>query len=60
MTGLALSMTVNGLHGTLILLAVLLFLIGAIVAWFVAPRAHWATVVAAGLCLWALAQLITG
>lgn len=60
MATLAVSFTVTGLHGWLILLAVILFAIAAVVAWFVAPRAHWATFVAAGLCLATLALLVSG
>jgi hypothetical protein len=56
---LAASFTVSGAHGVLILIAFLLFLIAAVVAWVIAPRAVWATFVAAGLALWALAQLWT-
>lgn len=60
MATLAVSFTVTGLHGWLILLAVILFAVAAVVAWFVAPRAHWATFVAAGLCLATLALLVAG
>ena len=60
MTGLAVSFTVSGLHGWLTLLAVIAFFVAAIVAWFVAPRMIWAAAVACGLCLWALAALVTG
>jgi hypothetical protein len=54
---LAASFTVSGAHGVLILLAFLLFLVAAVVAWVIAPRAVWATFVAAGLALFMLAQL---
>jgi hypothetical protein len=60
MATMAVSFTVSGLHGWLQLIAVILFFIAAIIAWFVAPRAHWATFIAAGLCLATLALLITG
>jgi hypothetical protein len=60
MNGLAVAFTVSGLHGWLILLAVLAFFVAAIVAWFVAPRMIWAAAVAGGLCLWALAALVAG
>jgi hypothetical protein len=60
METLAVSFAVSGLHGVLQLIAVLLFLIAAVVAWFVTPRAVWATFVAAGLCLVTLSMLITG
>jgi hypothetical protein len=59
MVDLATSVQVNGLHGVLLVLAVILFLIAAIVAWFVEPRARWATLVSAGLCLTALSFIIT-
>jgi hypothetical protein len=55
----AASFAVNGASGALTLIAVILFLIAAVITWFVTPRAYWATFVAAGLCLWALAALIT-
>ena len=51
------SVTATGAHGWLTLIAVILFGIAAVIAWFVPPRAHWATFVAAGLALWALADL---
>jgi hypothetical protein len=57
---LAASFTFNGLHGALLVIAVLLFLVAAIAAWFASPRTHWATLVAAGLCLATLALLVTG
>lgn len=57
---LAASFTVNGLHGTLILLAVILFAVAAIISWFVPPRVYWPTFVAAGLCLATLALLVSG
>jgi hypothetical protein len=60
MTTMAVSFTVSGLHGWLQLIAMILFFIAAIIAWFVSPRAHWATFIAAGLCLAALSMLITG
>lgn len=55
---LATSVTFSGLHGVLILLAVILFLIAAIIAWTGHPR--WAVAVSAGLCLFALAFLVSG
>ena len=57
---LAAGVQVNGLHGALLIIAVILFLIASIVAWFVTPRAYWATLTAAGLCLATLAMLVTG
>lgn len=57
---LAAGVQVNGLHGVLLILAVLLFLVAAIIAWFAAPRTYWATFVAAGLCLATLAMIVTG
>lgn len=41
MSGLASSFQVGGLHGVLLILAAILFLIGAVVAWFVVPRNVW-------------------
>ena len=55
---LATTVSVNGVSGVFDLIAAILFLISAIVAWFVAPRALWATFVAAGLCLWVLTGII--
>lgn len=57
---LASSFSVSGVHGFLILIAFLLFAVSAIIAWVVAPRAIWATFVAAGLALYMLALLFTG
>jgi hypothetical protein len=54
----AASFTVNGFQGVLYIIAFLLFLVAAIVAWFVEPRYLWASFVALGLALGALAQLI--
>jgi hypothetical protein len=56
---LAASVQVQGVHGVLLVLGALLFLVAAIIAWFVAPRTHWATFVAAGLCLLTLSFLVT-
>lgn len=56
----AASFQVSGLHGVLLLLAVILFFIAAVVAWFVEPRTRWATLVAAGLCLTALSFIVSG
>lgn len=39
------------------LVALILFIIGAIIAWAIQPRALWATVVAAGLAFGAFAFL---
>ena len=60
MTVLAATFTVSGAHGTLTLIAVILFAVAAVIAYFVPPRMYWATFIAAGLCLWALAALWTG
>lgn len=54
------SFTVSGAHGFLIVLAFLAFLIAAVIAWFVAPRAHWGVAVAGGLALYMLSLLFTG
>jgi hypothetical protein len=56
---LASGLAVNGAHGILILIAAILFAVAAIVAWVVAPRLIWASFVAAGLFLLAIAQLWT-
>lgn len=56
---LAAGVSVSGLHGVLILFAVILFAVAAIVSWFVQPRLIWATFVAAGLCLATFALLVT-
>jgi len=55
----ATSFQVNGLHGVLLIVAFLLFLVAGIIAWFIAPRTYWATFVAVGLCLVALSMLVT-
>lgn len=55
---LATTITVHGISGVFFILAAILFAISAIVAWFVAPRAVWATFVAAGLCLWVLTNIV--
>jgi len=56
----AASFTVNGIHGALLLFAVLLFLGAAFAAWFAPawPRALF--LVSAGLCLATLALLVSG
>lgn len=56
---LSMAFVANGLHGFLLVVACLLFLIAAIVAWFIG-RTYWATLVAAGLCLATLAMLVSG
>jgi hypothetical protein len=55
---LAASISVNGIHGVLILLAAILFAIATVIAWFIAPRAYWPSFVAFGLCLFSLAFLV--
>jgi hypothetical protein len=57
---LADSFTVSGVHGFLLLLAFLVFVIAAFLAWFIAPRAIWGTLVAAGLAAFMLALLFGG
>ena len=57
---LAAGFAVSGAHGWCYLIAFLLFAAAGIVAWFVAPRAVWATLFSAGAALFTLAQLITG
>ena len=55
---LAVTATISGVDGFFYILAVILLLIAAIVAWFVMPRQLWATFVAAALMLGFLAKLI--
>jgi hypothetical protein len=59
MKDLALTATVSGIDGFFYIVIVVLCLIAAIVAWFVTPRALWATFVAVALMLFALAKLVT-
>jgi hypothetical protein len=54
----AASVTVSGIDGFLEILAVLCFLVAAIVAWFVEPRTRWATLIAAGLLFWILTLIV--
>jgi hypothetical protein len=51
------TITVNGIDGFFFILAALLFLVAAIVAWFV-PKPVWAVCVACGLLLWVLTSLV--
>ena len=53
----ATTLSVNGVGGVFYLVAAILFLIAAIIAWFVMPRSYWPTFVAGGLCLTAFAHL---
>lgn len=55
---LATTITINGLHGTLLIIAAIFFAAAAIAAWVVQPRNLWAILVAAGLLLWVLTGLI--
>lgn len=59
MLPLAASFTVSGTHGWLVLIAFLLFVVSAALAWL-AGRQVWATCIAAGLALYMLSLLITG
>lgn len=60
------SFTVSGIDGVLQLIAMLLFLVAAIMAWVGYGRAdgalagggRWASFVALGLCLWVLSLLV--
>jgi hypothetical protein len=54
---LASSFSVSGVHGFLILIAFILALVAAIISWVIAPRAVWATFVAAALALFFLSLL---
>lgn len=47
-------------NGILVLLALVVFLVAAVVAWVVTPRAIWATCVALGLALYMAALLLGG
>jgi hypothetical protein len=61
------SFTVSGVDGWLHLIACLLFLVAAIMAWFgygrtdghLAGGGRWASLVALGLCLWVLSLLVS-
>lgn len=58
---LATSISVHGIHGVLVLVAAILFLIAAIAAWVRDDPGHrlfWPALVALGLCLFALAFLV--
>lgn len=57
---LATSVSVSGLHGFLILIAFILLVIAAFVAWFIAPRMIWASLVSAALALYMFALLVSG
>jgi hypothetical protein len=59
MLSAATTFTISGLHGWLYIFAVVLFLIAAIVAWFVQPKAYWPTCVALGLMCVALGFIVT-
>jgi hypothetical protein len=48
----------TGFADVMFLVAMILFLIGAFVAWAIQPRALWATVVSVGLAAVALAWLV--
>lgn len=48
----------TGFADIMFLLALILFLIGAVVAWSVQPRALWATAVSVGLAAVALGWLV--
>ncbi len=56
---LASGFAVHGAHGVLILVSLILFIIAAVIAWVIAPRAVYATFVAAGLAIYMLALLWT-
>jgi hypothetical protein len=54
------SFTVNGLHGVLLLVAVLLFLAAALAAFFAPAHRMVHVLIGAGLCLATLSQLVSG
>lgn len=56
----AATISVNGLQGALFVIAAILFLISAVIAWFAAPRSYWPTFVALGLLLWVLTGIVNG
>lgn len=58
MTTAATSITIHGIDGVFLVIAAILFLIAAIIAWFVAPRSYWPTFIAAGLLFWVLTLLV--
>lgn len=62
MTGapLAASFTVSGLHGALILIAVLVFLVAAVAAYVAPGHRLVLALIAAGLCVATLALLVSG
>jgi hypothetical protein len=53
---LALTATVSGIDGFLWIVAALLFLVAAVIAWV--SGARWATMISAGLLLWVLTNVI--
>ena len=52
------TIAINGVHGVFALIAAILFLIAAIISWFIPPRSYWPTFVAAGLMLWVLTVIV--
>lgn len=52
------GVSLGGTSNILVLIALILFAVAAIVAWFVEPRTIWATFVAAGLALFMLSILL--
>lgn len=58
MTTAATTVAIHGISGVFLIIAAILFLIAAIIAWFVAPRSYWPTFIAAGLLFWVLTGLI--
>jgi hypothetical protein len=53
------SFHVSGTHGILVLIALIIFVIAAVIAWIATPKAHWAGAVAAGLAVYMLSLLFT-
>jgi hypothetical protein len=52
------TIAVTGISGFFLIVAAVLFLVAAIVAWLIPPRAYWAASIAAGLLALVLASLI--
>lgn len=60
MTPLAVTFTVSGLHGWLLLIAVIAFAVAAVAAWVAPSHRAAVALIAAGLCIATFALLISG
>lgn len=56
----AASFQVDGMHGGLLIVALILFVVAAIVAWRETPHVWWPSLVALGLGVATLAMLVVG